>query len=93
MLDQCLAERAGGVVGLADAVEGLHFTGLVAGLAEQGDGLLVVLGGLLVVALPVVDVAEVSQCVGFAGPVADLTEQGQGALVVLGGMVVAALPL
>ncbi len=47
------------------------------------------LGGLLVAALPLVDVAEVGPCVSFAGPVADLTEQGQGALVVLGGLVMA----
>jgi len=45
----------------------------VAELAVQGEGLLVVLGGLLVAALPPVNGAQVVMCVGFAGPVADLT--------------------
>ena len=49
----------GGVVGLADTVEGLGFAGTVADLAEQGQGLLVVLGGLLIMAPPPVDDAEV----------------------------------
>ena len=76
MLDPCLAQLSVGAVGLAKAVECLHFTGLVAGLAEKADGPLMVVGGLPVVALPLIDVAEVGQRVGFTVPVAYLAGQG-----------------
>ena len=72
-----------GVVGLADTVESCDFAGPVADLAEQCEGLLVVLSGLREVALPPVDEAEFVQRIGFAGLVADLAEQCQGVLVVL----------
>ena len=50
-----------------------------------------VLGGLLVVALPPVDGAEVGQRVGFVDLVADLAGEGEGLLVVLGGLLVSVL--
>jgi hypothetical protein len=82
----------GGVVGLADTVEGLGFASAVADLACEGEGLLEVGGGPRVVALPPVDGAKATQRIGFSDPVADLAEQGQSLLVMLGGLRVAALP-
>jgi len=49
-------------------------------------------GGLLVVALPLIDVAETRQHDGVADPVADLTEEGQGLLVMVGSLLIVALP-
>ena len=65
----------------------------MADLAVQGQGLLVVLGGLPVAALPPVDDAKVVQRAGFAIAVIDRAGQGEGLLVVLGGLLVVALPL
>jgi hypothetical protein len=83
---------AGGEEDFADAVERLGFTGSVAGLAEQGQGLLEVTGGLLVATLPKVGDAEVVQRAGRTGLVAGVAVQGQGAAVVACGLLVAALP-
>ena len=65
----------------------------VAEFAGEGEGLLVVFGGLLVAALSLVDEAEVVQRVGFAVPVAEFAGEGEGLLVVFGGLSVAALLL
>ena len=67
MLDACFAKLSRGVVGFAGVVEGLGFATGIADLAVEGEGLLVVVGGLLVVALPLVDEAEVAQREGFTG--------------------------
>ena len=86
MPDACLAELPGGLECLAETIEGLGFATAIADLAEQCQGLLVMLGGLQVATLPRSDEAEAGQHIGFAGPVADLAAQSQGLLVVVGGL-------
>ena len=54
-----------------------------------------VVGGLLIAALPLVDEAEVAQVAqrdGFAITVADLAGQGQGLLEMVGSLLIATLP-
>jgi hypothetical protein len=51
-----------------------------------------VVGGLLIAALPLVDEAEVAQRDGFAITVADLAGQGQGLLEMVGSLLIATLP-
>src|SRR5206468_12739186 len=59
---------------------------------EDGQCLLVAVGGLVVAALPPQEAAEVAQGAGVAEPVAELAEDRQGLLEVVGGLPVAALP-
>src|ERR1700677_57705 len=76
----------------AEAVEGLRFACLVARLTEQGQRLPEVPCGLLVTALPQVEVAEQGESLRFACLVARLTEQGQRLPEVACGLLVTALP-
>ena len=59
MLRAGVAGPARGAQSFAGGVEGPSFTVLVADFAEQGDGLLVMVGSLLVAALLLIESAEV----------------------------------
>lgn len=83
---------AGGERRLAEAVERLSLTRPVAGLAVQGQGLPLMIGGLLVAPVSQVDITEAGKGIGFAGPVAAVAEQDQGLLVVVAGLLIKALP-
>jgi hypothetical protein len=50
-----------------------------------------VINGLLVVALPPVEVTEIVQCVGFVDPIANLAAQGQCLFEMSDGLLVATL--
>ena len=50
----------------------------VAGLAAQGQRLLQVAGGILVPALPQLDLTEVAESVRLTGSVTEFTEQAKG---------------
>jgi hypothetical protein len=56
-------------------------------------GLLEIVFGLLVVALPVTDGPDVAERPGLPGPVADFGKEGQRLPVVVEGLLVAALTL
>src|SRR5437762_856444 len=62
---------AGGVLGVPEAGEGVGFGVAVAEVAEQGEGVLVAVGGLGVVAEVVVGVADAVPRGGFPPAVAD----------------------
>src|SRR6516165_2086800 len=64
-----LAGLAGGQQGLPGAVERVGFPVAVTNLLAQGQRLLVVTGGLGVVALPVVDRTQAGQRPAITGPV------------------------
>jgi len=60
---------------IAEGVQRAGYATTVAGLPEQGQGMLVIVGGRLVAAQPFLDDAEICQRAGFAGPVACLPAQ------------------
>ncbi|GAA0929084.1 hypothetical protein Vau01_107240 [Virgisporangium aurantiacum] len=75
-----VGDAAGGVGGLAEAVERPGFAEPVAGLAEDGQGLLMVFGGPAGLAEAGVKGAEAVQGPGFAGAVSEVPEQDQRVL-------------
>ena len=64
VLGACLVKLSVGVVGLAEAVQDLSFDGPITGVAADREGLLVVLGGLLVTALPPMEGSDGDCCIG-----------------------------
>jgi hypothetical protein len=85
-----LAVLADGGMGVAEAVEGVGSFREVAEFAEQGDGLLVVVDGSVVVAGLVLDVAEAVERGRHPGGVVGVLVQGQrGSAVDAGGFVLA----
>ena len=60
MLGERLVRLLVGVLGLAEVVEDLGFAGPVAGVAAQVEGMLMVVGGLLITTLVAAHDAEVS---------------------------------
>jgi hypothetical protein len=88
----CLAVGAQPKFDEGKVTEVAGFTDLVAALAVGRQGLLEVVGGLLVAALQEARDAEVAQRAGFAGLVAGLAVDRQGLLEAVGGLLVAALP-
>ena len=92
VVGESVAGVSGGVGGFADTVERPSFAVLVAGFAEDGQGLLMVVGGLGWLTQHRVERAESVQCLGFGGAVAELAGQGQGQPEVVGGRPVAVQP-
>jgi hypothetical protein len=80
-------------VGVAEAVPGVGLPVAVAGLLEQGEGLLAGRQGVPVVAEQGVVPADVVEGVSLPGPVAGGAEQVEGWPGVAEGLGVAALPL
>ena len=100
----CEGERHGvavaGLGGLADcqqglpvAVERIGFPAAVADLPVDIKRLLVLADGLVIVALPLVDLAEPGQHIGFDAPVADFAGQREGPSLMIHGLCVVALPI
>jgi hypothetical protein len=58
VLGACLGKLSGGVVGLTEAVQDLSFKLPITDVAADREGLLVVVDGLLVAALPTIDDPE-----------------------------------
>lgn len=77
---------ADGVISVAETGEGVGFVVVVAEFVVEGEGLLVVGDGLLVVVEVVIDVAEAVQSVGFTPSVTEFTIQVQGLLAIDGGL-------
>jgi hypothetical protein len=65
----------------AEVVQCEGFTGTVAGVAEDRDGVLVVVGGLLILALVPVADADIGQRVGFGGSIPGVLGCVQGVRV------------
>lgn len=79
----CEVEVVGGDVGMAEAVEGVGFFVNVAEVAEDGEGLPVVIDGLGVLPGVVGDVAEAVQRESFAVAVVVAAKQGERSLAVM----------
>jgi hypothetical protein len=73
-----------------EAVERFCLTRSVTQFAEQGQGLPVMGAGLLMIALPQVNIAETAERIGLACSVAGLAEQGECLLKVADGLLVIA---
>lgn len=84
---------AGGVRGLAKAIEYPRLAAWIAGVAHEFESLLEVLGRSLGQTDADVGVAKVIQRAGYSGLAAGLLEQVQGLLVVVYGLLILTQPL
>src|ERR1035438_1327377 len=86
VLSMSIRRPAGGEEHFTEAVERTYFTRLIADLTGHSQGLPLVIGGLLITALPQAGIAKSGEGARLTGSAADLAEQGQRPLEVSSGL-------